>query len=83
MPYLAELPPGKVVGHFDVVDLHKAKEIIGDTMVFWGNVPAETLVTGTPQQIKDYVKKLIDIFGDNGGLIIDGAVDGVPPESKF
>lgn len=83
LPYLAELPPGKVVGHFDVVDLHKAKEIIGDTMVFWGNVPAETLVTGTPQQVKDYVRKLIDIFGDNGGLIVDGAVDGVPPESKF
>ncbi len=82
LPYLAELPPGKVVGHFDVIDLHKAKQIIGDTMVFWGNVPAETLVTGTPQKTTDYVRKLIDIFGDNGGLIVDGAVDGVPPESR-
>ena len=82
LQYLAELPPGKVAGHFDVVDLHKAKNIIGDVMCFWGNVPAQTLVTGKPQQIKDYVKNLIDIFGDNGGLIVDGAVDGVPPESK-
>jgi uroporphyrinogen-III decarboxylase len=82
LQYLAELPPGKVLGHFDVVDLQEAKKVIGDVMCFWGNVPAQTLVAGTPQQIKDYVKNLIDIFGDNGGLIVDGAVDGVPPESK-
>jgi len=82
LQYLAELPPGKVVGHFDVVDLQEAKKVIGDVMCFWGNVPAQILVTGTPQQVRDYVKNLIDIFGDNGGLIIDGAVDGVPPESK-
>lgn len=82
LEFLAELPPGKVLGHFDVVDKKKAKEIIGDVMCFWGNVPAEMLVTGTPQQVSDYVKELIDIFGDNGGLMVDGAVDGVPPESK-
>jgi uroporphyrinogen-III decarboxylase len=82
LKYLQELPPGKVLGHFDVVDLKKAKEMLGDVMCFWGNVPAQMLVTGTPQQVKDYCKNLIDIFGDNGGLILDGAVDGVPPESK-
>jgi uroporphyrinogen-III decarboxylase len=82
LQYLAELPPGKVLGHFDVVDLDEAKKVIGDVMCFWGNVPAQMLVTGAPQQVSDYVKKLIDTFGDNGGLIVDGAVDGVPPESK-
>jgi uroporphyrinogen-III decarboxylase len=82
LPYLAELPPGKVLGHFDIVDLKKAKEMIGDVMCFWGNIPATILVTGTPQQVKDYIKELIDIFGDNGGLILDGAVEGIPPETK-
>ena len=82
LQYLAELPPGKVLGHFDVVDLKKAKEMIGNVMCFWGNIPAGMLVTGRPQQVKDYVKQLIDIFGDTGGLILDGAVDGIPPESK-
>ena len=77
-----ELPPGKVLGHFDVVDKKKAKEIIGDIMCFWGNVPPGLLIAGTPQAVKDYVRELIDIFGDNGGLIVDGAVDGIPPESK-
>jgi uroporphyrinogen-III decarboxylase len=82
LEFLAEMPPGKVLGHFDIVDLRKTKEILGDIMCFWGNVPAGMLVTGQPEQIKDYVKELIDIFGDTGGLIVDGAVDGVPPDSK-
>ena len=82
LKYLAELPKGKVLGHFDIVDLKKCKEVLGDTMCFWGNVPAQLLVAGKPQQVTDYVKKLIDIFGDTGGLIVDGAVDGVPPESR-
>jgi uroporphyrinogen-III decarboxylase len=82
LEFLAELPPGKVLGHFDIVDLKKTKEVLGDIMCFWGNVPAGMLVTGKPEQIKDYVKELIDTFADIGGLIVDGAVDGVPPDSR-
>jgi uroporphyrinogen-III decarboxylase len=79
--YLSELPAGKVAGHFDHIDRKKAKEIIGDTMCFWGNVPSTLLCTGTPQQVEDDVKELIDIFGDNGGLIIDCNM-GIPDEAK-
>jgi hypothetical protein len=81
LEYLQELPAGKVVGHFDNVDRKKAKALIGDTMCFWGNVPASLMCTGIPQQVKDDVKELIDIFGDNGGLIIDSTM-GLPDESK-
>ena len=78
---LKELPPGKVVGHFDKVDRKKAKKLIGDVMCFWGNVPASMMIAGTPQQVKDDVKELIDIFGGNGGLIIDSTV-GIPDEAR-
>ncbi len=81
LEYLAELPPGKVVGHFDRVDRKKAKKLLGDVMCFWGNVPASLMVAGTPQQVEDDVKQLIDTFGDNGGLIIDGTM-GLPDESR-
>ncbi len=81
LKYLAELPPGKVAGHFDKIDRKKAKQINGDVMCFWGNVPSTLLCTGTPQQVKDDVKELIDIFGDNGGLIIDCNL-GLPDEAK-
>ncbi|MDP6179392.1 MAG: uroporphyrinogen decarboxylase family protein, partial [Desulfatiglandales bacterium] len=39
------------------------------------------LIAGTPQKIKDYVKMLIDMLADNGGLIIDGG-SGIPYESR-
>ena len=82
LPFLQELPAGKIWGHFDVIDRKKAKEMIGDTMCFWGNVPAQILISGTPEQTRDDVRELIDIFGDNGGLVIDGAV-GIPKEAKL
>jgi hypothetical protein len=81
LEYLQELPAKKVMAHFDIVDRRKAKELLGDRMVFWGNVPASLMCTGTPQQIKDDVKELIDIFGDNGGLIIDTSM-AIPDESR-
>ena len=80
LEYLAELPRGKVVGHFDVVDRTKAKQILGDVMCFWGNVPASIMCMGKPQQVEDDVKELIDMFGDSG-LIIDSTV-GIPDEAK-
>ena len=79
--FLKELPPKKVVGHFDHIDRKKAKALIGDVMCFWGNVPPSLMCTGTPGQVKDDVKALIDIFGDNGGLIIDGTM-GLPDNSR-
>lgn len=81
LEFLQELPPKKIIGHFDQVDRKKAKKLLGDTMCFWGNVPASLMCTGTPQQVKDDVKELIDIFGDNGGLIIDSSI-GIPDEAK-
>jgi uroporphyrinogen-III decarboxylase len=50
-------------------------------MCFWGNVPPSLLCTGTPRDVRDDVKELIDIFGDNGGLIIDCS-NGIPDEAK-
>ena len=43
-------------------DLKKFKEVCGDVLCFWGNVPNSLLVTGTPQQVKDDVKELVDLF---------------------
>jgi len=79
LKYLATLPPGKIAAHFDKIDRKKFKEVCGDVMCFWGNVPPSLLATGTPQQVKDDVKELIDIMGDR--LIIDSTV-GIPDESR-
>lgn len=81
LKYLAELPAGKVAAHFDKVDRKKFKEMCGATMCFWGNVPASLLCAGTPQQVKDDVKELVELFGDTGTLMLDANM-GIPDEAK-
>jgi hypothetical protein len=80
LPYFTELPPGKVPLHFDIIDRQIARNLIGGKQCFWGNIPSSLLITGTPKQVKDDVRELIDLFGDTGGLIIDGDC-GIPDEA--
>jgi uroporphyrinogen-III decarboxylase len=82
LEFLREMPKGKVCACFDAVDIEKARDAIGDTMCFMGNVPAQLLIAGTAQEVRDYVKMLIDTFGENGGLIINGAASGIPEEAR-
>ena len=79
--YFQELPPKKFVMHYQNVDRKSAKALLGNACCFWGNVPTALMCTGTPRQVKDEVRELISIFGDNGGLVIDSGV-GLPDESK-
>ena len=79
--YLAELPRGKVPIHYDRVDRQKALKLMGDRQCFWGDISSALLVTGTPEQVKNDVKVLIDMFGPRGGLIVDGNL-GIPDEAR-
>jgi hypothetical protein len=78
---ISDIPPGKVIYWFEQTDIFKAKEILGDRVCIRGNVPSSLLCTGTPDGVRDYCKKLIDIVGKGGGLIIDGDI-GIPDEAK-
>jgi uroporphyrinogen-III decarboxylase len=68
---IKDIPKGKAIYWFEKVDIHKAKEILGDTVCFRGNVPCSLLYAGTAQQVRDYVKELIDVVGKGGGLMVD------------
>jgi uroporphyrinogen-III decarboxylase len=78
---ISDMPKGKVVYWFEQTDLFKAKEIMGDRICLRGNVPASMLTVGTPQQVKEYCRKLIQVVGKGGGFILDGAI-GIPDDSK-
>jgi len=81
---LADVPRGKVFYHFETVDVYKAKEILGDVACITGTVPLALLATGTVQDVKDYCKKLIDVVGKGGGLIVDcDAVDEARHENML
>jgi len=71
---IQDIPKGKAIYWFEEVDIYKAKEILGDTVCFRGNVPGSMLYAGTPQQIKDYVKEMIDVVGKGGGLMLDSGI---------
>ena len=82
LEFLAELPPGKILGLFDSTDIYKAKDIIGKTMCMSGMMPLSVLQLGTPDSVKDYAKKLIDVVGKDGGFIMGprSAMDECNPE---
>ncbi len=78
---IKDIPKGKAIYWFERSDIFKAKEILGDRVCIKGNVPSALLCTGTPDQVKAYCKKLIDVVGKGGGLIVDGDI-GIADEAK-
>ena len=80
---IKDLPRGKTIWMFDQTDLIKAKEVVGDTLCIFGNMPSAMLELGTPQEVRDYAKKLIDVVGKGGGFIMANAsfFDQAKPEN--
>ncbi|MCX6070225.1 MAG: uroporphyrinogen decarboxylase [Chloroflexi bacterium] len=67
---IKDLPKGKTLWMFDTTDMAKAKAAMGDTACIMGNVPSTLLNLGTPKEVKEYSKKLIDVAGKGGGFIL-------------
>lgn len=63
-------PKGSVILSLEKTDMKKAKEILGDKVCLYGNVSSNMLVNGTPEDVKDYSKKLIDDCAEGGGFIL-------------
>ena len=80
---IQDIPKGKTYWTFDASDMAKVKATIGRVACIGGNVPTDLLSVGTPQQVKDYVKKLIDTCGKGGGYIMANgvALDKAKPEN--
>ena len=79
----ALIKAGKAVYYFEKTDMFKAKEVLGEVVCIRGNVPLSILCTGTPEDVKDYCKKLIDQVGCGGGFIMDAStqLDDAKPEN--
>jgi len=80
---MSDLPKGKTLWMVDQSDIAKAKKTIGKVGCLFGNVPSDLLVVGTPQQVKDYVKNLIDTCAKGGGYIVSNGAffDQAKPEN--
>ncbi|MBN1368191.1 MAG: hypothetical protein JW967_09745 [Dehalococcoidales bacterium] len=82
---ISDLPRASVIWLFDRTDMFKAKEVLGDTACISGNVPASLMYTGTPGEVKEYCRKLIEVCGKGGGFILSGgaSVDKVNPGNFY
>ena len=80
---IQDIPRGKTMWMVDQTDMAKAKETLGKNACLIGNVSSSMLKLGTPQDVKNYVKKLIDTAGKGGGFIMgNGAFfDEAKPEN--
>lgn len=73
-PYLekiAELPEKSIIFQIDNTDAKKAKEILGGRFCLQGGVPTTLLTYGTPEEVKEHVKRTIDELACDGGFILN------------
>jgi hypothetical protein len=80
---IKDLPKGTALWMFDQTDMARAKKVLGNTACILGNVPLDLLAVGTPDQIREYVKKLMDSAAEGGGYILGSGAffDDVKPEN--
>jgi uroporphyrinogen-III decarboxylase len=67
---IADMPRTSVVWYFEVMDMVKAKAVLGDVSCIAGNVPASLLVTSTPDVVEEACRQLIEICAPGGGYIL-------------
>ena len=70
LQHIKDLPKGHCIWLFDRTDMAKAKEVLGGTSCIAGNIPVSKILSGTPEQVKEACKGLIDVAGKNGGYIM-------------
>jgi hypothetical protein len=70
---IKDMPRSSLVWYFEHMDMAKAKKILGDTACIAGNVPVSVLCTGTPQEVKEHCRQLIETCAQGGGYILAGS----------
>jgi uroporphyrinogen-III decarboxylase len=80
---IQDIPQGKTAWMVDQTDMVKVKETLGKNACLIGNVSSSMLSLGTPQEVRDYAKKLIDTAGKGGGFIMSNGAffDEAKPEN--
>jgi len=78
-----DVPPGTCIYHFEHIDIHKAKKVLGDRVCIRGCVPIHVMTLGTPDDVRAAAKEQIDVLGEGGGYIIDTtmASEQIKPEN--
>ncbi len=68
-----ELPDQAIVYHVDKADIFEAHKTIGHKFCISGGIPNFLLGFGTPNEVRDYCRKVIDGVAKDGGYIMDAS----------
>ena len=69
----AELPDRSIVFHLDRSNIELAHKTLGHKFCLSGGVPNTVLSYGTPDEVRDACKKVLDIAAQDGGFIMDAS----------
>lgn len=69
----AELPEKSIVYHVDQGDIFEVHRALGQRFCISGGIPNWLLATGTPNEVRQYCKKVIDGVASDGGYIMDAS----------
>ncbi len=69
----AELPAGSIIFHIDRSNISEVKRVLGGKFCISGGVPNYLLSIGTPDQVRESCKKVIDELAGDGAYIMDAS----------
>ncbi|MCX5656112.1 MAG: hypothetical protein NTY65_15855 [Planctomycetota bacterium] len=69
----AELPAGSIIYHCDRDDPLEVRRKLGDGFCLSGGIPNDLLAFGTPDQVRQRCKHVIDGVAKNGAYIMDAS----------
>ena len=70
---IQEMPKGTMIWYFEYMDMALAKGTVGKRNCIYGNLPVSTMVTGTPEEVKEGCRKLIETCAPGSGYILSAA----------
>ncbi len=68
---LTDVPKGKVIYHFEDVDMKEAKRILGGTACITGNLPIAMMEFGKKEEVIEETKRLLDVCMPGGSYMFD------------
>ena len=73
LDHFAELPDGSIVYHVDQGDIFEVHKKLGGKFCLSGGIPNFLLGYRSPDEVRDYCKKVIDGVAGDGGYIMDAS----------
>jgi uroporphyrinogen-III decarboxylase len=69
-----EIPAGRTLWLFDATDMAAVRDRLRGFACFGGNVPGALLSIGTPDEVDEYVRRLLEEVAGEGGFILSTGI---------